>query len=239
MQKTIEAVKRIKSNLGEDHSSLLDDYNFLPIFGAIYNIPHIDIEDKNRIICYIVYAYDPESLWLDIKADRMLNKYKILDSLGANIKLPIFEKVIWVNDDIIGMCIFNYLENLKTHKWKDVFDLLDLSAKIRKFATEETEAERSYEKMNKEGEVKTIVSEVDIETLVKAYKGKSDLLDQALSKRAKADEIMDQIRKEFVATDGATQADFGFNFSDTAKKKDILSWRHFTKERVERKLTAQ
>ncbi len=235
MQKALEIAKAIKKNLEADHSSLLDDYNLLPIFRAIYNIPNVDIEDKNRIICYIIYAYDPESTWLDLKTDRLVSKNKILDSLGANMTLPIYERVIWVNDDIVGMCIFNYLEQLKTHKWKDVFDLLDLASKIRRFATEETEDERSYQRMNKEGEVKNITSEIELDTLVKIYKGKSDLMDQSIEKRRKADAIIDEIRKDFVLSDMATQSDFSFNFTESSKRKDVLSWRSFIRERNEKK----
>lgn len=230
MQKSIEVTRTISKNLSVDHSSLLEDYNLHYTLGGIYRLK-IDIEDQNRIICFIIYAYDPESLWLDLKKDRDSNRNRILENLGANTTLKIYDSLRSRNDDIINMCVFNYLEELKNWKWAIIFNLLDNAAILQRFASEETEAEKSYQKMNKDGEVKTITSDIDVETLVKAHKGKSDLLDQAISKRRQADALLDELRKEFVSTDQATQSDFGFNFTDTAKKKDILSWRSFIREK--------
>jgi hypothetical protein len=237
MQKALEIAKRIKNDLSADWLSLLDDYNFNSEFGAIYSM-QLDIEDKNRIICYIIYAYDPDSLWLDFNKDRLANKMKILESLAADTRLPIYQEVVYGSNDRVGMCIFNFLENLKTWEWRTVFELLDMASKIQRFATDETEDERSYQKMNKEGELKTITSEIDITTLVKAYQGKSDLLDQAIEKRKKADVILADIKKNFLSTDIATQSDFGFTFTDTAKKRDILSWSFFIRGRNEKKKNA-
>ena len=42
--------------------------------------------------------------------------------------------------------------------------------------------------------------------------------------------LIDEIRKEFVTTDTATQSDFKFIFTDTAKKRDILSWRAWIRQ---------
>lgn len=235
MQKAIELAKKIRKNLDADWTSDIEEINFHSVFGAIYTINTIQIEDKNRLICLIIYAYDPESPWLNLEKDRFDNKLKMIDSLGGDSNLPIYQNFLYIGNEIINMCTFNFLEELKTWEWIAIFNLLDYASKMQRFATEETEAEKSYQKMDKEGAVKTITSEVDIETISKVNKEKGLLLDQSIAKRRQADILLDEIRKKFVGTDHGTQSDFNFNFTDTSLKKDKLSWRNFIKERNLRK----
>lgn len=235
MTKAIELAKKIRKSLDMDWVSDIEEINFHSVFGAIYNINAIDIEDKNRLICFIIYAYDPDSQWLDLNRDRNDNKLRILESLGGNSTLPIYQQLLYGGNEIINMCVFNFLEELKTWKWTSIFNLLDYSAKMQRFATEETEAEKSYQKMDREGAVREIKSDVDIETISKVNREKGILLDQSIAKRRDADKLLDEIRKEFVATDHATQQDFGFPITELATKKDKLSWRLYIKERNQKK----
>lgn len=237
MQKAVDLIKSITKDLSKDYSDKLSEYNMPVSFNNIYaNIP--DIKNANTVMCFIVYAYSPESLWLDLKKDRLENKIKILDNLGADISSNLFQDVLNGRDNIAGMATFDFLEGLKSWKWRAIFDLLDYSSKMFRFATQETESEKSYEKMNKEGEVKSISSEYDIDTIAKVNKEKGVLLDYAITKRKQADNLLEEIRKEFVTTDNATQGDFGFSFTDTSQKRDILSWRTFVTELNNKKKAA-
>jgi hypothetical protein len=237
MQKGIELAKKIAKSLDQDHRELLSEFNYHNTLGAIYAIPNVAVEDHNRIICFIIYAYTPNNLWLDLKKDRMENKRKILDSLGANLKLEIFKDVLHGSSDIVGMCIFNYLEELKDWRWPVIFDLLDWSGKMRRFSGKDTESEIKWDEMNKSGEKETFKQEVDINTIISANEKKGKLLDMAIAKRKQADEMTKELEKDYVETDTATQSDFGFKFTDTPKKRDILSWRQFINERNLRKAT--
>lgn len=233
MAKEIELIKKIREDLSKDWKDELRDYNMPDSFASIYSTT--DIENANRLICFVVYAYNPDSLWLDLRKDRLENKTKILHHLDANIDTLLFQDVINNKNEVVGMAIFDFLEQLKNWKWRAVFDLLDYSSKMFRFATQDTEEERSFDKMNKEGEVKTLVQSFDIDTISKVNKEKGLLLDQAIAKRKQADILLEEIRKDYVVTDNAVQQDFGFSYTETAKKKDLLSWRDFIIERNQRK----
>lgn len=238
MTKAIDLAKLITKELDKDWSSELEDYNLHFTLGAIYNLPFIEIEDKNRIICFIIYAYSPNSLWLDLQKDRLDNKKRILDNLGANIKEDIYQQILVGNSDIISMSVFNYLEELKDYRWPMVFNLLDYSSKMQRFSNENTESEKKWQEINKEGQKETLTEEVNVEVIVKINKQKGELLQLAIEKRKQAESILEEIRKDYLLTDEATKADFGFKMTDTASKKDILSWRTFIKDLNEKKKLA-
>lgn len=214
---------------------MLEEINLHSTFGAIYSMKDIPIEDQNRIICFIIYAYSPESLWLDIKKDRIDNKKKILESLGANTASSLYQKIIYNSEDIVGMCIFNFLVELKDWRWSMIYSLLEYSSRQQRFATEDTAVEKTWDELNKEGQKETLRQEIDISDILKINKDKGSLLQLSIEKRLQADEMIESIRKDYMNTDAATQSDFGFQFTDTSKKRDIMSWRTFTKERLERK----
>src|SRR5690606_19314881 len=152
-------------------------------------------EDKNRIICFIIYAYSPHSLWLDLKRDRIENKMRILESLGANIKKDIFQQTISNSHEIVQMSVFNFLEEIKDWRWPTIFNLLEFSSKMQRFATEETAEEKKYQKKDKDGETHNITEEIDIKVIANVNKEKGNLLDQAIAKRREADKLLEEIRK--------------------------------------------
>lgn len=230
MQKAIDLAIKISKQLDKNWLAELEENDLHKTFQSVFTINE-NISNCNRIVCFIIYAYSPESLWLDLKKDRLENKTRILNNLDADINLKIFEEILCNNNEAIGISIFEYLELLKSWKWRAIFDLLDYSAKMSRFASQETESEKSFDKLNKAGEVKKITEEIDVDVLVKVNKEKGALLDQSIAKRKQADALLDEIRKEFVVSDHATQADFNFQLTDTSKRKDILSWRAFIKDR--------
>jgi len=235
MSKSVELSKKIIKDLGKDWLQELEDNNLHFTFGAIYNIPNLELEDKNRIICYIILAYSPDSLWLDLQKDRQENKRKILDNIGANSDDDIYKSILTDRNDIVGMCLFNFLDELRDWRWPAIFNLLDFSSKMQRFSSKETESEKSWNEMNKDGEKETLTEELDIEKVVKVNKQKGELLQLAIQKREQAELLLEQIRKDFLQTDIATQNDFGFKFTDSSKKKDILSWRTYIKELNQKK----
>lgn len=236
MQKAIDLIKKISKDLSKDFKEELWEYHMPETFTNIYSLTHN--ENANIIICFIVYAYHPDSLWLELHKDRVENKTNILKSLGADMNDPLFEEVINNKHEIINMAIFDFLESLKSWKWRAIFDLLDYSSRMSRFASQETELERTFDKMSKEGEVKTLTQEYDLDVISKINKEKGLLLDQSIAKRKQADLILEEIRKEYMNSDIATQKDFDFTYTETAKKKNILSWKEFIIDLNERKKRA-
>lgn len=234
MEKALELAKIIRKNIGGNHLELLEDYNLRGIFNSIFTLT-ISTEDCNIIVCFIIYAYTPNSLWLDLKKDRNHNKEAILLALEADSNKEVFRDLLYNKNEIVNISVFNYLEQLKGWEWRAVFDLLDYASKMSRFASKETEEEKSWDVKKKDGEKETLTEDIDIKTIVSVNKDKGTLLQQAIDKRMQADELMDKIRKNYVHTDDATQSDFGFKFTDTAKQRDVMSWREFIRNKNERK----
>lgn len=237
MQKAIEAAQLISRELNKDHSFYLEDMGLSKTFEDVYKL-NLTTKDENRVICFIIFAYDPDSKKLDIRKDRQENKLSILHSLGATVSSDFFSGIINNSNESFSNVVLLYLELLTNWRWPTIYSLLDYHSSMIRFATQKTDAEKSFDKMNKEGEVKTISQDYDIDTIAKVNIQKSDIFKRAIDARKQADELLDDIRKEFMPTDAVTQADFGFTFTETAKKKvDIYSWRAFVSELNQKKLS--
>lgn len=229
--KSISIAREIQSELIYDYTERLAEVDLLTVFKPVYDLPGETMKNKNIVICFIIYAYNPESLWLDIKKDRIDNKKRILYNLDAELDHEFIKSVIDNSNENVNMAVFNFLEIIKDWRWRSVFDLIEYAAKMSRFSSLDTADEKKFQKATKDGEVQDYSEEVPIETIVKVNKEKGNLINLSLDARKKADDLIEQIQKEYVATDNATQQDFDFAFTQTAKKRDPLSWRQYIRER--------
>lgn len=234
MQKAISLAKRISKELNKDFTEEFTDLSLHTSLSQIYSIEELELKDKNRICAYLIYAYDPDSQWLNLQKDRVDNKTSILQNLGANIKLDTYQEIIENKNEVVNDSIFNFLTELTDWRWHTIFTCLDYHANMIRFATQKTEEEKSIDKVNKEGVVKTLSQDYDIDVIAKVNKNKGELLEQAIKQRQKGEELLKEIKKDFVATDNAVQADFGFVYTEQAKKRNIYSWREHIQERNEK-----
>jgi hypothetical protein len=237
--KYIEVCKKISQNLNESGFPLLRDVNihnvFEPAYEMSYSLPVI-----NSIVCFVIYGYDQDSPWLDLRKDRIENKIRIIEGLGQSINAHPFDKIIIGSDEKVNDIILSYLISLTDWKWQTTFTLLDYHAKMIRFVQDKVDSEKSYDAFDKDGQKTTLTEDYDIDKITKINKQKGELLEQAINARKKADDLLSEIRRDFVAVDAATQSDFNFTFSETAKQKvDIMSWRAWIKERNEKKSVTQ
>lgn len=234
MIKGIDLAKKIKIDSEHNWSEELDDLNLYKTFRPVY---HLDttMKNKNLLVSFIIYSYDPDSPKLDIKKDRYDNKLSIMDNLGIDAADELMVEVINNSNDTFNEAVANYLDTLTTWRWQSIYALLDYHSSMIRFANQKTETEKSIDKVIGKGEqqsIRTLTTEFDIDVISKVNKQKGELLEQALKARLEADKLLDEIRKEFMPTDHATQSDFGSNFTETAKKKvNIESWSEFIKNR--------
>lgn len=235
MQKFVDCARKIITDLEKNWLSELNELGFNKTFDDIYKM-NVSITESNILVAYLIYCYDPDSTRLDIRKDRYENKCQILTGIGGDIYSSLFKEVLENNNETFNNVVLNYLEKITTWQWPTIYSLLDYHSSMLRFANQKTEAEKSIEKMNKDGEVKTLTQDYDIDTLAKVNKTKGELLSAALEAREKASKLLLDIKKDMMPTDHATQSDFGFDFTDTAKEKvDILSWRQWIRVRNERK----
>lgn len=234
MEKALTVAKKIRSDFDKNWMEELQDNNLDKIFQTIYSLNY-PIGILNKIVCYIIYAYDPESLWLDVQKDRIEVKQSIMGNLELSLKDKLVHDVLNNQNEDVDVAAINYLETLRTWKWRSIFDLLEHSARLSRLANREVKEELEWEELSKEGNKHAMKEDIDINNVLKAEKTKGELLSQAIEYRRKADDLMQEIKREFVQTDNATQQDLGFSFTDTASKKDIMSHRQYVYERNEKR----
>lgn len=238
MQRAIDTAKVLSKHPEQNHIEYLKDCNLFNTFEGIYRL-NISASNANLISAYLIYAYDPDSVKLDIRKDRIENKSEIMNSIGINPDDELMQEIITNGNDDFNNCVLLFLEKLTDWRWVTIYSLLDYHANMIRFSNQKTESEKKFDKMNKEGEVKEMIQEYDIDTISKVNIQKSDLLKRAIDSREKADVLLDEIRKNFLPTDTAVQADLGFVFTETAKKKvNVSSWREFIRNRNDKKLAA-
>jgi hypothetical protein len=235
MQKSIDKIRSLSKEMYKNWLPDLEEINLHKIFEPIYRL-NFNISNINSIIGFIVLAYDNDSSWLNLKQDRYDNKIKILRSLTEDYRLDQFEEIAKNENDSVNEVIGEYLIEQTTWKWQQIMTALDFHSNTLRFVRQKMETEKKTDKMNKEGVVKELTEDYDIDLLAKFSKQKGELLKQALDARRDADSLLSEIRKEFVQMDNAVQTDF--NFSPTDEKRiNPESWRDFIRERNKRKTT--
>lgn len=234
MQKSIELIRKVSKELDKNWLPELEEINLHKIFDPIYRL-NFNISNINSIICFIVLAYDNDSNWLNLKQDRYDNKIKILRSLTEDYQLPQFEEISKNENDTVNEVIGEYLIEQTTWKWQQIMTALDFHSNTLRFVRQKMETEKKTDKMNKEGIVKELTEDYDIDLLSKVSKQKGELLKQALDARRDADSLLSEIRKEFVQIDHAVQQDFGFELT-SEKSIDPMSWRSFVQQKNKRKV---
>lgn len=238
MQKALTLAKNILKSLEEDHTEDFKDIN-LDIFDGLFTLKR-PIADTNRLIAFLIFAYDPDSKRMDIQKDRYENKQSIMLSVGCNIEDALFHEILSNSNQIFNDVVALYLAELTDWRWPMVYSMLDYSSNMLRFSNQKTQAEKKFVdvKLGKDGEPskETTTTEFEITEIAKVNIQKDDILKRALGQREAADRLLSQMQKDFVATDNATVQDFGFSFTETAKRKrDVTSWRQFINERNERK----
>ncbi len=237
MQKATDAAKLLFKQPEKNHLEHLKEINLFECFESIFKLD-TTIRNANLICAFLIYAYDPDSLKLDIRKDRRENKVDILLSLGLSEDDEIISEILLNESDVFNDCVLLFLEKLTDWRWYTIFSLLDYHSNMMRFANQKTEEEKSFDKINKEGNVKTLTQSYDIDVVSKVNIQKSEVFKKGIEAREKADKLLDDIRKDFVSTDNAVQQDLGFQFTETAKKKvDIMSWRSYVREINEKKKT--
>lgn len=238
MNKAIELATIISKSPDNNYTDTLKEYNLYSTFQDIYSL-NLNLEQLNLLVAFIIFAYDPDSLRLDIRKDRFDNKVDIMLSLNIDTNEEIIQPILTNENETFNHCVLNYLEKLTNWRWPTIYSLLDYHSSMIRFANQKTESEKRFDKITKDGEVKEVVQDYDIESISKVNIQKSEIFNRAIKARRDADELLEDIRKEFMIVDTVVQQDLGFTFSETAKKKvDILSWRTFIRDIKEKKLAS-
>jgi hypothetical protein len=195
LEKCIKAAKVISKST-DDMQSYLEDLNLITTFKDIYSLG-FPTEYENKLIAFIIYSFDPDSQKLDIRKDRLENKISIMENIGLDSTDTLMVEILNNSNDVFNGVVLQYLEHITDWRWVHIFSSLDYHSNMIRFVNQKTEEERKYDKINKEGIVKELTEEYDIETIAKINKTKGDLLNQAMNARKQAEELLEQIRKDY------------------------------------------
>lgn len=216
MQKGITCAKTLSSDLKKDWSGYLEEINLHRIFESIFYLGHSN-EITNTLIAAIIYSYDNDSKWIDLKNDSLTINKGILNGLYADLNEEIFQDFINLRNDEVNDSIGAYLDLLPDWRFIDARKKMDFhSQTMRKKEPEWTK--------------------VDEKDRPKVTENMGRAMREATFQREAADKLILQIEKDFVGTNHRVSQDFNANFtqkslefSDNNSPKDDGSWRYFIK----------
>lgn len=211
MQKAILLAQKISKQLDSDCSELVEEYNLHKQFEPIFNLKTSNVI-TNTLICAIIYAYDSDSKWADLRKTSYEDKVIILNGLDATITEPLFDEFIKLTNDEINRCIGNFLDIQGDWKVSQVRRSRDYHSETIMRQSNSTDA-KEQEQIGK-------------------------LLREGINQRKISDDYMRELETDRVLQNHRTKQDFGIEYTEFATKKDILSWRTFITDLNEKKKAA-
>jgi len=200
MQKAIQAAKLISNNLEDDSTQILEEYNLHKQFEPIFNLKASNYV-TNVLVCAIIYSYDSDSKWHDLKKTSYEDKVIILKGLDANISEPLFDEFIKLTNEEINRSIGNFLDIQGDWKISQIRRSRDYHSETIMRQSNSTDA-KEQEQIGK-------------------------LLREGINQRRIADDYMKELETDRVGQNHRTKQDFGVDYTEFVTKKDILSWREF------------
>lgn len=209
MQKSIEAAKRISKNLDADSSDILEGFNLHTAFDSI-SFMGLENRIANTLICAIIYSYDSDSNWSNLKKTSFEDKTDILKGLKADMSVEFYDAFIELTNEDINNAIGDFLDLQPDWRFSQVMRSRDFHSKSLK-------------------EKNPDFTGVDNDKIIKAKEALGKYIREGLNHRKIADEYILQIEKDYVGLNHRTEQDFKTRFTDTELKVDIMSWRDHIK----------
>lgn len=233
MQKAVELALKISKELSSNWRDRLELINLHNDFDPIYKLGFPQAV-SNTIVSFIILSYDNDSDWIDIRKDRIENLEKNLVSLHADPNNQIFKPILTGENKEVAEVIVNYLLNQADSRWQQVMSLFDYSSKMIRYCNSKTDSRQKIDTVKTGDTVEDIFEEYDIEVINKVNKSKGELLMKAIEARKQGEELLTQMKKDFVKVDSLTESEFDYTFTDV-EKHDIYSWKQFVRKKNKRK----
>ena len=220
MQKAIQLANILKKRIDEDNFELVGEYNLHKQFQSIYNLK-LNNRVTNTLVAAIIFAYDKDSKWHDLKKDSVEDKTLILKGLDASLSDDkIYEQFVEMTNQSINDCIGEFLDT--QGNWK--------IAQSRKSRDYHSKAMREPEPQ---------FTGTDDDKTAKAKENFGKYLREAINQRKIADDYIDELNREYVGLNHRTKQDFGVEYIEATTQRDIYSWRQFIRETLPQLKTKQ
>jgi len=211
MQKAIKLAKVISGKIDADHTELIEAENLHWVFEPLAEL-EISRKERNTLTCAIIYSYDNESTWIDLKQDGQVINGSILRGLKADLQQPIYKDFLNQENEKINEAVGNYLDMVGDWRFTTIRKHIDYHAKYIR----QTENEEDFKGL-------------DAAKKNAAREGMGKLMREAVNHRKTADALIQEVHRDYVATQHRVNQDFGKSFVDESIKRDIFSWREFVK----------
>lgn len=226
----LSLIKDLLKDLNSDWEERLRDINAYLEFEPIYKLKYKEAE-KNLIVAFIILAYDYQSAQIDVRRDRSDDKSRILKNIGFDPTKELFKKIVSGEENTVKECGFNYCMSRKNWKFTSVLQLIEQSSESMRYAREKTDAQIMEEQMSKDGNNKiTLTTDLDPEKVAKVKLIKMNILDKANEDRRKADDLIEEIKKEYAPIEKAIEEEYNFLITDSSTF-NIECWADYIRKR--------
>lgn len=211
----IDLAKRISKDLEKNWLPELEEKNLHKIFESLFRL-NVNITQANTLVCAVIFSYDKNSKWIDLRQDGITINKNVLLGLSANVSENIFREFIEFSNEDINDTIGLFLDTQNDWRFITIRKMVDFHAKTMS---------------QKDPDLK----DVDEEKKPKILENMSRAMKEGVFQREAADKLIEQIEKEYVSLNHKTESDFGLKFTNNGTKADIMSWRQYIRQKNERK----
>lgn len=206
--KILECILYLIKDLESDWQEELERINIWEDIQFIYNAPGMDRYIANITLAFTVLAYDNRSKWLNFHKDRYEDKKAILHRIAGDpaVRHEILLDVIY-NRHKEGYDLSNwYLKYQKDWRWQMIITHIEFSSMAEKIAAR---------------------GAIDAKDAIDIGK----MIEIGKQRRQDADDMVDKLRKEFIALDTVLEKEGRVKISDI-DEENFMSHEQWIKNRI-------
>lgn len=246
MSKILDSILTLKSDMAASWMREFDRINIWEDVRVLYDMGW-ENEFTNRIVAYIVLAYDNESGWVEIHKDRMENKQKIMQRLGGNLKDPIIRSIIADELGEVAEVIGWFVAYQQDWRWETIIACFQYHSNMMRFSNsvaavpEDEDDEDDYDvpeddialwkdsfRQKAGAKKKKKPSYLSEDKVAAVNLKKGDTIQKAIERRREGEAMWQEIQKEFVQLDTLLAKEGRSKATDAV---DILSHEKFIAKR--------
>lgn len=228
MSKVLDSILVLKSDMKASWTQELDRINVWEDFKVLYQ-QGWTAEFSNRIVAFIVMAYDNESGWIELHKDRIENKQKIMQRLGGNLKDAVTREVIAGECDEVNQVVAWFIGYQQDWRWHTIMTCFQYHADMMRFANTKvaTEVEDGEDEEGKK-KYRYIADDKVATTNIR----KGEAIQKAIAQRREGEGMWKEIQKDFMQLDTVLEKEGKMKATDSV---DIMSHEKFIAERNKRR----
>lgn len=225
--KIVERILDLKNDTSRIWEKDLDEMGIWPYVSVLYGKGRWD-STANVMVAFIILAYSNKSNWVETHKDRVKNKREILHKLGVeDTSREHWQDLIYGRppfDDIIKWFI-NWQQDWR---WQTISAALDYYSNMMQFAQSKTPTTK--ESLSQGIPVTITATHADI---AQANQRKGDLIEKATAVREKADQMLTQIRREYMQLDTICEQEGRIKATDDFDQTS-LEYFHYLKDQKQK-----